>query len=180
MKIQQYKRFKLDLHRYGLATNSYYQNPLFYVGDFLQTFYGYVNRAGGPMNFFESLQDSRGVWGMTFESVDLNVDIENNLIYLSEVFGPYEADLKDEEFNIKYDNMNTLQLCQNNIIDYAVMTKDNFIYLLTLWGDLYKAKEPFVLLYLDDKGWYDVLPFDSLEVMNKFAAEHTVQEVIHK
>ena len=84
--------------------------------------------------------------------------------------------MTDDEFNIKYNNMNTLQLCQNNVIDYAVLTKDNFIHLLTKWGNLFKAKEPFVLLYLDDKGWYDVLPFDSLESMNKFAADHTIKE----
>ena len=173
MKIQQYKRFKFDLSGYELAASSYYQYPIFYVGDFLQAFYGYVNRAGGPIQFFESLRDSRGIWGMTFESVDLNVDIQNNLVYLSEVFGPYEADMTDDEFNIKYNNMNALQLCQNNIIDHAVMTKDNFINLLTKWGHFYDTKEPFVLLYFDENNWYDVLPFDTQEAMELFVADHT-------
>ena len=30
---------------------------------------------------------------MTFETVDLNVDLQNNLVYIGEVFGPYEADM---------------------------------------------------------------------------------------
>lgn len=173
MKIQQYKRFELDVDRYSLAANSHYQNPISYVEYFLHYCSGYARRAGGPIPFLNSLRDPNGQDGMTYEMVDLNIDNQNDLVYLGEVFGPYEENMTDEEFNIKYNNMNALQLCQNNITDCAFMTKDNFINLLTKWSHFYDTKEPFVLLYLDDKNWYDVLTFDTKEVMAKFVADHT-------
>ena len=174
MKIQQYKQFQLKNNEYGFPGTTYYQNPISYVELFLYRSSGHIYRKGGPAAFLNSLVIRKnGECGMTFDMVDLNVDIQNNLIYLGEIFDAYEANMTDEEFNIKYNNMNALQLCQNNITDCAVMTKDNFIHLLTVWLKFYDTMPPFVLLYLDDKNWYDLLPFDSKEIMAKFIADHT-------
>jgi hypothetical protein len=76
--------------------------------------------------------------------------------------------------------MTPLQLCQNKISKNAILSKDNFISLLTKWSDFYDVKKSFVLLYLDDKDWYDVLPFDSQETMEKFVADHTQEEIVQK
>lgn len=178
MKIQQYKKFELDLYRYGLVENSYYQNPISYVEYFLHYFSGYVRREGGPIQFLDTLKNYQGEYGMTFETVDLNFDKEHNIVYLGEIFDAYELDITEQEFNEKYNNMTPLQLCQNKISKNAILSKDNFISLLTKWSDFYDAKKSFVLLYLDDKNWYDSLPFDSQEAMEKFIAEHTQQEII--
>jgi len=175
MQIQQYKEFefKIKRKRYGFFGDFHYQSPISHVQFFLDDCYGYVYRAGGPLPFLNSLSVPNRECGMTFEMVDLNVDMQNNLVYLGEVFDAYEADLTDEEFNIKYNNMNALQLCQNNIVDHAIMTKDNFIHLLTVWGKFLDTVRPFILLYLDDTGWYDLLPFDTQEAMEEFVADHT-------
>ena len=179
MQIKKYKAFEFEIQRkrYGLFGNLHYQNPISHVQFFLYDCYGYVHRAGGPIQFLNSLKSQYGDWGVTFEMVDLNVDIENNLVYLGEIFDPYEHGMTEQEFNIKYNNMNALQLCQNNIIDCAVMTKDNFVHLLTNWGKFYHIMSPFILLYLDEKNWYDVLPFDSKEAMDKFVVDHTQPEL---
>jgi hypothetical protein len=58
-----------------------------------------------------------------------------------------------------------------------MMTKDNIIHLLTIWEKIITQKSNFVLLYLDDKDWYDVLPFDTEEAMEKFLADHTQEEI---
>jgi len=175
MKIQQYKLFEFEnkFNEYEFFGNLHYQNPITHVQMFFYYCYGYVYRAGGPMKFFESLKAANGEWGMTFEMVDLNIDIQNNLVYLGEEFDPYEHGMTEQEFKIKYNNMNALQLCQNNIVDHAIMTKDNFIHLLTVWGKFLDTVRPFILLYLDDTGWYDLLPFDTQEAMEEFVADHT-------
>ena len=176
MKIQQYKPFQFKSHRYGFIKTTYYQNPISHVELFLHDAYGYVSRAGGPIPFLDSLHAPNGECGTTIEMVDLNVDIKNDLIYLGEVFDPYEHGMSEQEFNIKYNNMNALQLCQNNIVDCAVMTKENFIHLLNAWKEIWQNQSPFALLYLDDKNWYDILPFDSQQAMEEFIAAHTQQE----
>ena len=179
MKIQQYKSFEFEskFNEYGFFGNLHYQNSIWYVQMFFHYCYGYVRRAGGPIQFFDSLKHEKSEWGMTFEMVDVNIDPENEYVYLGEVFDPYEHDMTEQEFKIKYNNMTDLQLCQNNIVDCAVMTKDNFIHLLTAWEKLLNTMSPFVLLYLDDQGWYDLLPFDSKEAMENFVEDHTEQEV---
>src|SRR3989339_1560876 len=170
MKIKQYKLFQFKSNRYGFIKTTYYQNPISHVEMFLHYGYGYVSRAGGPIPFLDSLHAPNGECGTTIEMVDLNVDTQNDLIYLGEVFDAYEANMTDEEFNIKYNNMNALQLCQNNIADCAVMTKDNFVHLLNAWEKFWENKSPFILLYLDDKNWYNALPFDSQQAMEDFIA----------
>lgn len=86
----------------------------------------------------------------------------------------YEQNMTEEEFNIKYNNMNTLQLCQHKIIDCAVMTRNQFVELLTIWMYFYtKTTPPFVLLYLDDENEYNLLPFDTQDTMELFIKEHT-------
>ena len=180
MKIIQYKPFEFQNNEYEYQGMSYYKNPISHVEMFLYYGYGYVFRAGGPIPFLDSLHAPNGECGTTIEMVDLNVDIKNDLIYLGEIFDAYEADMTDEEFNIKYNNMNALQLCQNNIVDCAVMTKDNFVHLFNTWEEIWQNQSPFALLYLDDKNWYDVLPFDSQQAMEEFVAAHTQQETIQK
>jgi hypothetical protein len=176
MNIRQYKRFEFQNNEYEYQGMSHYKNPISHVEMFLYRVFGYVNRAGGAVKFLNNLYALDSENRMTLEMVDLNIDTQKNLIYLCETFDAYEADMTEEEFNIKYNNMNALQLCQNNIIDCAVITKDNFVHLFNAWKEMYQNQSPFVLLYLDEKNWYDVLPFESQEAMEEFVATHTQQE----
>ncbi len=109
---------------------------------------------------------------MSFNELDLNIDMEKNLVYIGEMFDPETYNMTEQEFNSKYNNMNSVQICQNNMVDCVVMTKDNFINLLIVWGQLLETKPPFVVLYIDDNNWYDLLPFDSQETMEFFITDH--------
>ena len=184
MQIRQYKLFEFEIQNksYGFFGNLDYQNPITHVQFFLNDCYGYVRRAGGSIPFFASLQAPNGEWGMGFNELDLSVDMENKLVYISELFFGYNYKdiMTEEEFYIKCDEVGYLELYKKNIIESAVMTKDNFIHLLTAWEKLLQDQSPFALLYLNDKGWYDVLPFDFLEAMEKFVADHTQQETTQK
>jgi len=180
MKIQQYNQFKAIENFYS-PLQVLHDFKISYVAIFLYRVSGHVYRKGGPATFLNSLIiRENGECGMTFDMVDLNVDIQNNLVYLGEIFDSYQQNMTDEEFNIKYNSMTALQLCQNNIVDCAVMTKDNFIHLLSAWEKLLNTMSPFVLLYQDDKDWYDLLPFDSQQAMEKFLIDHTKREIILK
>ncbi len=177
MNIKQYEKLELKMNNYRILGGiGRYKNPISYVEMFLNNYSGHVHRMGGPIPFLDSLHAPNGECGMGFDMIDLNVDTKNNLIYLGEIFDAYEADMTDEEFNIKYNNMNALQLCQNNIVDCAVMTKDNFVHLFNTWEEVWQNQSPFALLYLDDNNWYGVLPFDSQQAMEEFIAAHTQQE----
>jgi len=175
MKIQQYAifEFKTQLNTYGNVAHSHYQTEISHVETFLYDAVGYVYRKGGPKDFLDSfIVLENGDCGITFDLVDLNIDRVNNIVYLGQVFDAYEVKMTDEEFNRTYNNMNALQLCQNNIVDCAAMTRENFIKLLTTWGQLVQKKSAYILLYLDDQNWYDALPFDSKEAMEQFIADH--------
>ena len=177
MHIKQYEKFefKSQFNIYSNFGNSHFQNPISHVQFFLNDCYGYVRRAGGPIKFFANLQAPNGEWGMGFNELDLSVDIKKNLVYISELFfaSNYQDIMTEEEFNIKSDEMSSLELYQSNILDSAVMSKDNFIHLLFAWDKILNQTPCFVLLYLDDKDWYDVLPFETQESMEKFIADHT-------
>ncbi len=174
MQIKQYQTFKFEAQskEYRCLRNSHDENKITYVQFFLNDCYGYVRRYGGPIRFLASLKADNGEWGMSFNELDLNIDMEKNLVYIGEMFDPETYNMTEQEFNSKYNNMNSVQICQNNMVDCVVMTKDNFINLLIVWGQLLETKPPFVVLYIDDNNWYDLLPFDSQETMEFFITDH--------
>jgi hypothetical protein len=48
------------------------------------------------------------------------------------------------------------------------------MHILLSWDKIWKDRSiQFILLYQDNKNWYDVLPFESQEAMEIFVADHT-------
>jgi len=113
-----------------------------------------------------------GEGSIGYENVNVSIDNVNNLIYISEVY--YDEDkpttLEIEQF---LDTENFIELCKIGFLNHASMTKENFIHILLSWDKAWSKSAPFALLYQDDKNWFDVLPFDSKEAMEKFVADHT-------
>jgi len=105
--------------------------------------------------------------------ITVSVDNDANLVYLHEDSLDFIEKIKSKELIKFYEELSDLDLCRNNIVGYVVMTKDNFIYLLTTWDQLWDQKPPFVLLYQDDKNWYELLPCQSEEEMDKFITDHS-------
>ena len=97
----------------------------------------------------------------------VNIKKLKNMIYIS--------DLHHYDYS-KMENMSAsmiIQLCHNNSLSYNTMTKENFIHLMSLWNNLINKLTPLILLYQDDKDWFDVKPFDTQEAMEQFVADHT-------
>ncbi len=106
-----------------------------------------------------------------FQDVEITLDKINNIIYLS--------DASEDDYRFRTPNITSdiiIQMCNKEDLYYNVMTKDNFVALVSSWVELLKHEPKFVLLYLDDKDWYDVLPFETQETMEQFVADHTKQE----
>lgn len=61
------------------------------------------------------------------------------------------------------------------MIDYIILSQENFNKIIINWDKCWESKDvnPFILLYQDDKDWFDILPFESQEAMEKFVADHT-------
>ena len=103
----------------------------------------------------------------------MSSDYKNKLIYLHDTQFDYCKDAKSSDLAKLLDELSPLQACQQNLIDYVVLTQKNFYQLVYNWDSLYqKNPVPFALLYKDENDWYDVIPFQTEEEMQNFVSNH--------
>jgi len=136
-------------------------------------------RSFGMKVFFEEL-NMLGNDTIGTEDVNINIDQNDNKIYISESYYTYDQKPRTPEIEKLFNQSNFLELCKIGFLDYVTMTKDNFFHLLLIWDRFLDQSPPFVLLYEDDKNWFDILPFDSKKAMEKFVADHTELEETQK
>ncbi|MGZ6254961.1 MAG: hypothetical protein ACXWL5_03165 [Candidatus Chromulinivorax sp.] len=176
MQIEQYQTFKFikkiknsgyyeSLHNYSKN-----QNKIDYIQFFLKNYYRHI---GKPEHFLSNIQAPNGEWGIGINEHEINVDMEKNLVYIGEIFDPETLNLTEQEFNIKYNNPTSVQICEYGFVPCNVMTKDNFIYLFTKWGNCLTNQKAFIIFYLDDNNWYDLASFDNQDAMQQFIDQHT-------
>ncbi|MBP6869769.1 hypothetical protein KBC04_02720 [Candidatus Babeliales bacterium] len=178
MNIKQYKKFEFQIAlqvefqivRYSLLERkSSYDYPISYIEIFFSDGFPYVNRYG-VKDFIKERTE-----GMMFERIELHIDNEHNVAYIHEPIDFSRSDITPEVHQL-IENDDIVKLCKMGFLGYTVMTKDNLFHLLLLWGEFVDKKAPYILIYLDDKDYYDTLSFDSKESMDKFVAEHTKKE----
>lgn len=170
MHVVQNIIFKFDTKKY-YNFNSQKRENINYIAFFLFDVFPSLRRSG-ITNFINEL-NSFEPDGIEFELVGLDVDQETNLIYISETYNDYKKRaIQSSELNNLMNKVAHLELCKKQLIKYAVMTKENFINLLLKWEQLIINLPSYILLYQDDKNWYDVLPFETEETMRKFVADH--------
>lgn len=129
----------------------------------------------GVENFIEELKTVYRE-GMNFEMIELSLDYENKLAYINEPFDNSKKEITPE-IDALIESQATVELCRRDFMGYAVMTQDNLFHLLRAWNEILHKNSLFALIYLDDKDWYDVLPFETQETMEKFVANHTEEEI---
>jgi len=173
MNIKKYVMFKLNQRYYPLNTE---EQNIIYLSRFIQDGFPFINRRG----ITEYITKLETIYGnaINFESVSLNIDQSKDIIYLSEPYFEYAERAEIHEIEELMDNISTLELCQHQFIKYMIISKENFMHLLFALNQQMQQDFPFALLYQNDKNWYDVLPFDSQEAMEKFIADHTQQEIV--
>ena len=105
-----------------------------------------------------------------FQYFAITIDDIQNLIYMSDLHY-YDYSLAKNMSASKI-----IQLCHERSLEYNVLSKDNFIYLLTTWNKILDQLPQFALLYQNDNDWYDILPFQTQEAMKQFVADHAGQK----
>ena len=133
----------------------------------------------GVRSFIDAI-NSYSKDGMSFELIEITIDNQSNLVYINESYDPHDPKFDTPEINKLLEEENFIAVCKMGLLAYNVMTKDNFIHLLFAWDEMLATLPPFALLYQDDQGWYDVMPFESQEEMDEFIAQHTLVENLHE
>lgn len=178
MYIKESVNFELKTIKYFPIGNLYY--PLEYSISYIELlfFEGFAHiRLYGTKEYIEKFKNKIRT-GVTFEEIEFTIDYEHDLVYIHETF--YHTDKEDvtpEIFQL-IESDAAIELCHRNFVGYTTMSQENFYQLLLTWEKIVDDRAPFLLIYLDDKGWYDSLPFDSQEAMDKFVADHTQQDTI--
>ncbi|MBP6869771.1 hypothetical protein KBC04_02730 [Candidatus Babeliales bacterium] len=173
MIIKSYEIFVLSFDDFSnvnidLITSSI--NNTYYLRMFLVYSFGDVRR-DNILNSIEKIDDFFQD-GISFDFVDISIDNNANLVYLSESWYDYKDKPTTDEIEKLLEDANFIELCKMGFLDYAVMTRDNFIHLLLTWNKILDQLPSFALLYQDDKDWYNIVPFDSKEAMDQFIVDH--------
>jgi hypothetical protein len=169
MFIKEFIKCKLTDNRFYDVLYPGNMEDIDFVAIFFDDAFRHIYRYGA-MEFVEKLKTNNRS-GMSSEMISLDMDNEHNLAYISE---PYDNSQKEitPEIQLLINNESTIELCHKNFIGYVVMGQENLFYLLLKWAELRDRKVPFILLYLDDKNWYDSLSFETHEAMDQFVADH--------
>jgi len=178
MYIKEYKILKFSdsfMNYYPIDSNI--ERPLSYIYLFFHDAYSYIRRFEKTAHYMAALEEIEQDEGeYEYNQTSISPDKKNNLIYIHEPRYDYSRQAATPKLEHFMNYVSSLYLCKNKLIPSIFMTKDNFIHLLLTWEKTWENKSPFALLYLDEKNWYDVLPFDSQEAMEEFIATHTQQE----
>ncbi len=141
-----------------------------YVAIFFAYGFPYIYR-NGVAEFIKKLKTIYKE-GMNFEMIELSLDNENNLAYISESYDCSKKEITSE-IELLINTESTIELCHKNFIGHATLTQENLFHLLLTWEQLRNKKDPYILIYLDDNNWYDSASFDTEKSMNQFLADHT-------
>ena len=169
MHIKQYKKFKYQFNNYSLL-NIEREYPISYVAIFFYDAFPYIYRYK-TTDFIDKLKTTYED-GMSSEMIELTLDNKNDLAYISELFEESVQEITPEIDQL-LETESTIELCRRNIVGHTTMTKENLFHLLLKCTQLVDKKAPYILIYLDDKDWYDSLPFETQEAMEQFVADHT-------
>ncbi|MBV8660763.1 MAG: hypothetical protein JO129_01285 [Candidatus Dependentiae bacterium] len=169
MNIKQYKQFKFQFNDYSLLDIKL-QYPISYIAKFFDDAFRHIYLFG-TIEFIKKLKNFEQS-GMSSEMISLDIDNENNLVYISE---PYENSIQKitPEIDELIEAQATIELCHKDFIGYTTMTQENLFHLLLLWKEFVDKRASYILIYLDDKDWFDLMPFQTQEEMEQFIADHT-------
>ncbi len=83
----------------------------------------------------------------------------------------YAINVDVDDLQERNNNLNEaalIQRCLQNEAYYNTMSYYNFCYLVCAWIEILKIKPEFALLYQDEKGWIDLMPFRTERAMKEF------------
>ena len=172
MYIKQYKQFNFEIiSKKFYPISPIFQHDISFLSSFLVSNFRYILDEYQSLNIFISKLDH--VNGMGWNDDEIVIDQQNNLVYIGIVPDFCCDEEYDDIYEEKIKGKSLLQLYQENILEHLVISKAQFIYILTTWKKYLEEKKPFLLLYQDENDWFDILPFQSKEEMDQFIKKHT-------
>ncbi|MGZ6250835.1 MAG: hypothetical protein ACXWL2_02300 [Candidatus Chromulinivorax sp.] len=165
MHIKTYDFYKFN-YKESFFIDFIFKDDLYSITRFLKELYPYTSAI-----WFKNMLDQSEKFlkiGM-FRYVEVTIDSKNDLVYIS--------DANDEDYRFHEENINEsiiIKRCLNGDLYYNIMTKNNFIHLISSWVQLLQNEPKFALLYQDENDWYDVIPFQTEEEMKQFIEKHIV------
>ena len=159
MRIDHYELYELDYKNKRLAICGY-ENVLNAITEFLKSIDSYESATWyyNRMTSIYTLSKAGTDWYS-----QIVVDYDAKIIYLIMV----DVDDHDERTH----NLNEAALikrCLQNEAYYSTMSYYNFCYLVCAWIEILKIKPEFAMLYQDEKGWIDLMPFRTKRAMKEF------------
>ncbi len=137
-----------------------FENVLNAITEFLES----INSHKGAISYYQRMQNihtlsKAGTYGYS----QIAVDYETKTIYLIMV-DVYDWDERSNNLN----EAALIQRCLQSEAYYSTMSYYNFCYLVCAWIEILKIKPEFALLYQDEKGWIDLMPFRTKRAMKEF------------
>lgn len=177
MKIKQTAQLEFDINfNRFYPVNLPINMPISFVYLFILDASGYALKKG--ISAYIKILESIGNDACQYEEINICLDRQTNLIYIFEGWHDYKGKSTTHKIEQLLEEENFVQLCRMNFLKYAAMTKENFIHFLLALEKIILQGSPFILLYLDDKGWYNVLPFETQKAIKQFIADNTQHEII--
>jgi hypothetical protein len=159
MRIDHYELYEFN-YKNGYFTICGYENVLETITDFLKAIFHY-EVAVYYFNHMKNIQTLSKILTPLYSQIV--VDYDTKTIYIINV------DVDD--LNERTHNLNEaalIQRCLQNEAYYNTMSYYNFCYLVSAWIEILKIKPEFAMLYQDEKGWIDLMPFRTKRAMKEF------------
>jgi hypothetical protein len=159
MRIDHYELYEFN-YKNRYFTICSYQNVLETITDFLKA----IDYYEGAIRYYNSMTTIHALSKAgTYWFCQIAVDYETKIIYI------INSDVYD--WDERTDNLNEaalIQRCLQNEAYYSTMSYYNFCYLVCAWIEILKIKPEFAMLYQDEKGWIDLMPFRTKRAMKEF------------
>jgi len=168
MYIKQYKEydFEIAVSKFYPLNPSYEYNISF-LSYFLVSDFGYIKK-----DLEVNIEKLNVVDSMGWNDDQIVIDQKNNLVYLGVVPDFCCDEEYDDVYEEKFADKSLLQMYKENLLNHLIIPKNNFFHILRTWGKYLDEKPPFLLLYQDEQNWFDLMAFQSKEVMELFVKNH--------
>ena len=176
MYFKQYNKFRYSSNNFYAFTNTdnFYikNNNIIYLSLCLTLDYAAIRL---KQTLEEGIQENfiDGNGGGFYETRVIHDKI-NSLIYIG--FTPDPDSDDDQEYYNYPGEITILEAYQKGILESLHLATENFFYILRTWDRYRKEKPSFLLLYQDDKNWFDLKPFETQELMQEFIAQYIKPE----
>ncbi|MBP6869841.1 hypothetical protein KBC04_03100 [Candidatus Babeliales bacterium] len=131
------------------------------LSDFLEDMYPYTS-ALSCAQYITEIDILLGLW-----DTSAVLEKETNLVYIADISGSYYWDKISH-----LTNEMVLEFCKKGDIEFDILSFDNFKYLFRRWQNLLESEPKFALLYQNESDWYDVMQFQTKELMMQFIDNH--------